>query len=292
MKLLLLPLIFLTLQNSSATSIVPEKSIYSFLNIFHKKNRVLEDGTAQVLATRYNRTGDLLPGSHSRLILPAGDYERLRSQAQAVFRALPGSRKEVFGTAFHIGDSLILTNHHVLSQNFSNFTHCDSLQIKDQEGNTFKCAKVHFCHKAEDVCLIELAPRKTGVVFNRGEDSFSTRPALKLVNRRPMDSEEAIVTVIGNSQGHGIHVSVGTGIKRRYTGFNFYAAIRDGNSGGPVINDFGEVIGIARRESKDPTVGTDAYNNAVSSDVLIGLIRQALENDPETLERFNLSVIE
>lgn len=292
----LLPLLLLALQTTASASIVPEKSIYSFLDIFHKKNQILGNGTAEVFQTPYTSAGDLRPNKKIRILMSQSDYERLREQALSVLEAIPGIDRKTdmvyAGTAFHIGDSLILTNNHVLSRDFSNGSRCASLRIKDHKGKTFSCKKVHYCHPGEDICLIELAARTTGFLINTGKDTFDTRPSLKLLNRRPLDSDHSLITAIGNSQGHGIHVSVATGLKNRGEGLNFFAAIRDGNSGGPVLNESGEVIGIARTESRNIKVGKHAYNNAVSTERVIALIRGALIDDQETLERFNRAVIE
>lgn len=291
-----LPLFLLVLQATAYASIVPEKSVYSFLDIFHKKNQIIGNGAAEVYQTPYTATGELRPHKKERILIAQSDYERLQYQAMSVLQAIPGrtSKDDMIyaGTAFHIGDSLILTNNHVLSRDFSNGSRCASLKIKNHEGKTFSCKKVHYCHAGEDFCLIELAERSTGFLINTGKDSFESRPSLKLAARRPFNSDHSLITAIGNSQGHGIHVSVAMGLKNLGAGFNFFSAIRDGNSGGPVLNDAGEVIGIARTESRQVKVGKNAYNNAVAIDTVIRYLRQALADDQETLERFNRAVIE
>jgi S1-C subfamily serine protease len=275
---------------ASATrpSINPERSVYSFIDIFNKKTEVLESGVARVYMTSYDESGDLQPRRKIESLIAASDYNRLKSQASAVLRSVPtkatyfeGERWIFEGTAFHIGDSLVLTNNHVLSRDFSNTTRCDGFRLKDEGGKSFYCKTVHYCHPKEDLCLIEMKSSKR----------LSKVPTLKLSNSSQIDNKDVLITAIGNTQGHGIHVSVGKGLKARENGYDIYPALRNGNSGGPAIGPDGSVIGIVRTETH-VKVGPSATNNAVKMTKVIELIRNALQEDPETLEKFNRAVIE
>ncbi len=63
-------------------------------------------------------------------------------------------------------------------------------------------------------------------------------------------------------------------------------------------NSEGEVVGLVRAQSNsaDPKlvndVGPNAFNVAVPMDIVIDTIRQSGALDPQTLEKFNASVIE
>jgi len=120
---------------------------------------------------------------------------------------------------------------------------------------------------------------------------LSQTPTLKLSNIPQDNDEKVLITAIGNTQGHGIHVSVGRGLRAKDNGYDIYAALRNGNSGGPAIGPEGSVIGIVRTESH-LKVGPHVSNNAVKMTKVIELIREALREDVETLERFNRAVIE
>lgn len=279
-------------------SINPGRSIYSFIDIFHKKTKILDDSEVEVYSTSYDASGKLLPKKKNKSTIPRDEFEKLRKQASAVFQSIPSKGTRVgseewffYGTAFHIGESLVLTNNHVLSRDFSNTTKCDGFRLKDNDGHFYSCKKVHYCHREEDLCLIEMDDRSSGFLFNTKKISFSLLPTLKISNFSEPDDSHLPVTAIGNSQGHGIHVSIGRGIKSKRNGYDIYAALRDGNSGGPAIGPDGTVIGIVRTESHEK-VGPNVSNNAVKMTKVIELIRDALREDQETLEKFNRAVIE
>lgn len=299
MKQLGFLLLFISLPLLAARpSINPERSVYTFIDIFHSGTKILDTGDVEVFSTAYDKTGKLQPRKKIKSTIAGSDFERLRTQASAVLQSIPtkGTRVDgeqwfFYGTAFHIGESLVLTNNHVLSRDFSNVSECDGFRLKDNDGHYFHCAQVHYCNRAEDLCLIEMGPRTSGFLFNTKKISFAELPSLKISNRSLPASEETLITAIGNSQGHGIHVSVGSGVRPKANGYDIYAALRDGNSGGPAIGPDGSVIGIVRTETK-VKVGPEASNNAVKMTKVIELIREALAGDPETLEKFNRAVIE
>lgn len=269
-------------------SINPERSVYSFIDIFHKKTKTLENGDVRVYVTPYDEAGDLQPRKKYEINIAQSDYQRLKTLASAVFRSVPTSptlyhgEKWIFeGTAFNIGNSLVLTNNHVLSRDFSNTTKCDSFRLKDDGGHSYHCRKVHYCNPDEDLCLIEMKDTKR----------LRSYPTLKISNIPQPNDEETLVTAIGNTQGYGLHVSVGKGLRAKANGYDIYASLRSGNSGGPAIGPEGTVIGIVRTESHNK-VGPYVSNNAVKMTKVIELIREALKDDTETLEKFNTAVIE
>jgi hypothetical protein len=49
------------------------------------------------------------------------------------FEGDPGSLMAYMGTAFHIGENLVLTNHHVLSPDRSNTQECGGLKLYANE---------------------------------------------------------------------------------------------------------------------------------------------------------------
>lgn len=269
--------LFIMLQSPSRAAIVPSKSIYAFLDIFNSKNFLQEDGLVEVRATEFDKDGNLKK-SKKKVSVPQADYVKFTTQASSVFQVIPTKpAKDDYlyqGTAFTIGHNLLLTNHHVLSRDFSNFNKCDTFQIKDNSNKFHRCHKVHFCSDKEDVCLIEISAQK------------SIGPPLKISNKWLPSSDTTPINAIGNSQGHGIHFSQARGLKRNQNHYTFYAAIRDGNSGGPILNQEGEVIGIVRTESKMKLEG--------SSENYLGIldVQKALVNEPASLAAFNLALKE
>lgn len=263
-----------------------------------------EDGTVTVKAVSYDEVGRFTKNG-SRVTLTTEQYEEFKNLSMPVFQMIPedghpandGRR----GTAFSIGENLVLTNAHVLNMEFKNTTECADFQVKNNEGHSFDCKKVHYCSAFQDVCLIEMKPltvSKKDCVFCRSEKvqiSLADGPALKLkASYFPINNNEEITTAIGNSGGWGIHISQGRGITREINRFKFWAPIRSGNSGGALLNEEGLVIGVVKQETNFKlSQFTDfVYNIAAPTDIVIQLIRKALKDDPETLEKFNRSVVE
>jgi len=287
-------------------SVVPDRVVTPSLDLFDGGNKTLPNGDIEVKVTTYSKKGTFIHRGSST-ILSKNDYDAFVKLASPVFEMIPDesySGDETYsrrGTAFSIGENLVLTNHHVLDPNFQNTNSCADFQVKNKEGDTFDCKAVHFCSKAQDICLIEMSPKvktKRDCTFCSGtkyEVSLKDGPKLKLrPNYSPASRAEVITTAIGNSSGFGIHLSQGRGITISNDRLYFYAPITQGNSGGPLLNSDGEVIGVVKLQSKK-TIGTDpnqVYNIAASSDVVIKLIRNALRDNPGTLAKFNSAVIE
>lgn len=268
----------------------------------------MPNGDVEVRVTTYSKSGVFIKNG-SKKILSKETYESYMKPSRAVFEMVPNQRgsdeekKNRRGTAFSIGHNLVLTNHHVLDESFQNTKECSDFEIKDHNGETFPCKRVHYCSPVHDVCLIEM-----DVITKTKRDCFMCRgtkfqialadgPSLKLkAIYRPVSENwlNEVTTAIGNSSGFGIHFSQGRGVSVLKERIYFYAPITKGNSGGALLNDEGLVIGVVKLQSKvlihkDPN---EAYNIAAPSQLVISLIREALRDDPETLEKFNRSVVE
>lgn len=301
MKLFILLTLFSTLVQ--ARSIVPERIVTPSLDLFDRSNKVLANGDVEVRVTTYSKRGEFVHHG-SKKIIPLSEYTAMKKTASAVLEMVPDQhsndeeRKGRRGTAFSIGENLVLTNEHVLDS-----TECSDFQLLDANNNTFDCKRVHFCSVKHDVCLIEMAPlikTKRDCFLCSGtkyEVSLAQGPSLKLKASYTPDyaqTQNEVLTAIGNSGGYGIHYSQGRGTTVTNDKTYFYAPITNGNSGGALLNSEGLVVGVVKLQSKvymsnDPN---EAYNIAAPTELVIKLIRESLFNDPETLEKFNRSVVE
>lgn len=303
----ILPLLLIT-SFVHARSVVPERVVTPSLDLYSRSNKTLPDGSKEVRVTTVNKRGDFIQNG-SKKILSKETYESYKKLSDAVFEMIPNQnsgdpeRAGRRGTAFSIGENLVLTNQHVLDDTFKNTTECSDFEIKDHTGETYDCKTVHFCSPEHDICLIEMRTKtktKRDCFFCSGtkyEISLAQGPSLKLkASFRPEVEkwQETVTTAIGNSMGYGIHFSQGRGIITQRDRTYFWAPISKGNSGGALLNDAGEVIGVVKLQSK-ALLSSDAnevYNIAAPSETVIRIVREALRDNPETLLKFNKSVVE
>lgn len=303
----LLPLLFIV-SFAYGRSIVPERIVTPNLELYSRSNKILPDGSIEVRVTTVNKHGDFIQNG-SKKILSKEVYDSYRKSADGVLEMVPNQnfgqddKSLRRGTAFSIGENLILTNNHVLDESFQNTTECADFELLDFKNEKWECKTVHFCSPEHDVCLIEM---KTKIKTKRDcflcsgtkyEISLANGPSLKLKAAFKPEVEkwlETITTAIGNSRGYGIHYSQGKGVSFARDNLYFWAPITKGNSGGPLLNDENLVIGVVKQQSKTliSTDANEAYNVAVPSETVIRLVREALRDNPETLLKFNKSVVE
>ncbi len=292
---------------ASGRSVVPSRVVTPPLDLFSRSNKILPDGKVEVRVTTFSKKGKFRKNG-SRLILSEESFQAFKDTASAVVEMIPDKNSNDEGryrrgTAFSIGENLVLTNNHVLDESFHNTSHCADFEIQTADREKFDCKKVHYCSPAHDICLIEMETKiktKRDCFFCRGtkyEVSLALGPALKLNAKYHPDPEiqdREVLTAIGNSAGYGIHLSQGRGVRLISNRVYFYAPITNGNSGGALLDKDNLVIGVVRAQSIN-LIDTDpnkAFNVATPVSLVVELIRKALRDDPETLEKFNKAVVE
>ncbi len=154
------------------------------------------------------------------------------------------------GTGFIVSEEgLILTNKHVVLDDEAEYT------IFTNDGRKFS-AKVLARDPFQDLAIMEINQEKT--VNNEGEVISKPFPVVMLGNSDQLQSGQTVIA-IGNALGefrNTVSVGVISGLGRKITaaGGGFVetledviqtdAAINRGNSGGPLLNLKGEVVGI------------------------------------------------
>ncbi len=288
----------------AGSSINPDRIVEPFLRIFQGK--VLADGSVKVPTTSWDKQGNLSLGGPSK-ILEKEKFDSLHALAKPVFRMEPSAgpgEEPRKGTAFHIGHNLVLTNQHVLDPERKNTTQCKDFRILDNDGKAFDCEKVIFCNNQHDICLIKMAPKKPcfllcGKITHEVTESGAVK--MRATYAPAGNPDDNILTAIGNSMGLGIHVSQGKGVllapNHNESVAWFYAPVTKGNSGGPLLDSDGLMVGLIKQQSavaKDIVnpVGNTTYNVALRVETVVRLCREALASDRETLEQFNESVVE
>jgi Trypsin-like peptidase domain len=277
-----------------------EKVVYAFLDFI---NGVKDKDCPDVEVNSYRRNGDFI-SNDKKVKLKKEEFEKLDHLSSSVLQMIPkkdpNNLKSRFGSAFNIGNNLVLTNVHVLDESYVNLKYCKDFQLRDvRTHQSMSCKKVHYCQVDIDVCLIEM-------------NQMKNVPALKLKAHPGItlqDKDSKIVTAIGNSAGDGIKVSEGKGVIPVGKQFRFFAPLAHGNSGGPLLDDSGSVIGVVRAMQRldadnlplkeipnkpDKFVKDPARwgSLAASTEYVIEAMRKGLAQDPETLKKFNEAILE
>lgn len=264
--------LFVTPALSGVKSVIPSKTETPFFRIYEGVRIKADKDVARVSVSKLVRdytehdeksAWDVSLASDS-LEIPLSFYQNVRSLADATLTAVTGDSYNSFGTAFHIGDGYVLTNQHVLSKSRTNTTECKNFQVATgNEEHRFKCEKVVHCDREADFCVIKLKSWKAGRMDPKA------LPRLKLLADR-MPDREALYSAIGNTGGHGLHYSRGRGLWRNGSRqFVFYAPVHSGNSGGPLLNQAGKVIGVVYAQGQYG-ITEEGYNIAVPIDYIQG----------------------
>jgi S1-C subfamily serine protease len=154
------------------------------------------------------------------------------------------------GTGFIVSDDgTIVTNKHVVLDEEAEYT------VLTNDGEKYS-AKVLARDPIQDLAIIKIEPDKT--IDSGGNVSFKSFPSAKLGDSDNLQIGQTVVA-IGNALGefrNTVSVGVVSGLSRTITAsgagiqetiedvIQTDAAINSGNSGGPLLNLKGEVIGI------------------------------------------------
>ncbi len=164
--------------------------------------------------------------------VPQKQFEKEKAWANSVFVATTGTGTAQ-GTAFLVGQNLVLTNKHVLA----NDKECRKFGIDLNHAKEFvPCKKVLHCSKTHDFCLIKLDTMKNGKEV--GEEVKPLRFSQKVPAKNDM------TVIIGNAQGMGLHAATYSGIRDMGADWGHFNRAFSGNSGSPLLNTNGEILGI------------------------------------------------
>ncbi|MDR1065512.1 MAG: trypsin-like peptidase domain-containing protein [Oscillospiraceae bacterium] len=167
-----------------------------------------------------------------------------------------GQSSAVYGSGFIISeDGYILTNYHVV-QYASNYGYDLSVSMRD--GTSYKASVVGY-EADNDVAVVKIDARELTPVTIGSSAGIQVGESVWAVgNPRQLDftMTEGIVSALDREVLVDNNVSIEM--------FQISAAVNSGNSGGPVYNEYGEVLGIV--SAKYASVGTEGLGFAIPID--------------------------
>lgn len=173
-----------------------------------------------------------------------------------------------FGTGFFISeDGLALTNNHVIE-------HVDNpelytVYLSDSKGNIVKQ------NKRNVLRIIYTDPENDFTIFRVQLDPNEVTPCLFVSKSAPERGQH--IGVVGNPRGMTATFSTGelSAIREDYNILQFNAPIDHGNSGGPICNNCGNVIGIVKSTLVDENDNPSSANLNFAVD--IRYVREVLD---------------
>lgn len=146
------------------------------------------------------------------------------------------------GTGFIITeDGYIITNHHVIQN-------ADNITVTDYDGNEYKASLVG-SEPANDIAVLKIDAQKTPVTLGNSSE-LKVGDDIMVIGNALGELSYTFTDGIVSHLSRQLSVEGGKSINM----FQTNAAINNGNSGGPVYNMYGEVVGIASAKYASETI--------------------------------------
>jgi serine protease Do len=202
------------------------------------------------------------PSDTADLYVPPADVEAFIDQVAESLVLIECADSSGTGFAYEISGleegykTFIVTNHHVIQDCIND---PDALTVSHGEDYKLTTNSSLFDHDEEnDLAIIEIDEDLPGLISAK---NFADRGWWTMAMGSPLDSDFEETTVLYNSTTFG-QISYVLDEYWNYTS----ATINGGNSGGPLVNSRGELIGINTLGGASTEGGV--WNVAVDSDVL------------------------
>ncbi len=221
---------------------------------------------ATLVFVKYYRNANQQQEQYSML---RRDVQAIKKSQNRILDGLSVRRKslitvnpgQVAGSSFMLTpDGYLVTNNHIVQG-------ADSVYVQSQSGDVYK-ARVVYTNRGYDLAILSVA------------DDSTFRPAKSLpygFDPRPSDLGERVFTLgfprdeIVYGEGY---LSSGTGYRNDSTAYQVAISVNPGNSGGPLLDAQGNVVGIISGKQ----VSTEGASFAIKTDYLYRAI-EAIPND-------------
>ncbi|GAA4398894.1 hypothetical protein GCM10023187_10010 [Nibrella viscosa] len=212
------------------------------------------------------------------------DLQAIKRSQSAILNDLDGRRRvlqqnpgQVAGTGFLLtSDGYMVTNKHIING-------ADSVYVQSRKGEVYK-AKIVYTDPLYDLAVLQL----------RDDTAFRAMPSLPYsFEGHPADLGERVFTLGYPREeivyGEG-YLSSGTGYRGDSTAYQVAISVNPGNSGGPLLDEKGNVIGIIAGKQ----VSSDGASFAIKSNYLYKVLEaipgDSLKGAPVYLNRKNTLV--
>lgn len=238
-----------------------ERHFYIELEIPKKVNQLIVDvrGVLVFGKNKKYRTETKLPVTSKyrdqqgypvgRLIIPVYKNQIKQSPNSSTPPSLPKKKETTTGTGFYVNPNNIVTNHHVIES-------CQNI-IVTKDG-TQTPATLKFIDRTNDLALLSTKQEnKTFLKFRTGK---RVRIGERII---------AMGYPLGALLGSGVKLTTGnvsslTGLLNDTTKLQLTAPVQPGNSGGPVLDMAGDVIGVIYAKLKN----AENVNLAIKANVV------------------------
>jgi hypothetical protein len=265
-------------------SINPKYRLHDLYDLFNDYNSV---GKKVSVKTFSYRKGGFNSGYFHKkdgAKIDLGEFQMMQDLGQRVFRTHASDHENAQGSSFYVGGRLVLTNYHVYSPDYRSYKMgCGNFAITTNsslEGVKLYCEEVIRCNKELDYCLIKIKDKVkkkflSSEVIKRW--SLTSLEPLPIASKQVL-GPKVITRAIGNPQFEGIHASKGIGASRYKSRILFYAPVFGGNSGGPLLNEAGEVFGVVKSQSPD-LLSDQSYNFAIPINLIWNDLKENVSLD-------------
>ncbi|QKZ12367.1 S1C family serine protease [Spirosoma sp. KUDC1026] len=181
---------------------------------------------------------------------------------------------QVAGTGFLLtADGYFVTNNHIIQN-------ADSVYVQSSKGEVYKARVVH-ADTMHDLAILQLSD----------DSSFKTLPSVPYCfDLKASDLGERVYTLGYPREeivyGEG-YLSSGTGYRGDSTAYQVAISVNPGNSGGPLLNEKGNVIGIISGKQTTAEDVSFAVKANYLFEALNGLSNESLKGQPIRLNHKN-----